>query len=336
METLDHMDILSPHEHPIETKAPHMTRFWVALTLVTLLLIGVSVYAYLRITALDARVAAISDDLSSTTVALYGTTGKLALNLDELSTQTHGISQTLNTTKQDVASAADSLSAVKTEVGGVQQTIGSISGTVTTLQKLSTIDPELLKKYSKVYFLNENYTPVHLSVLQQQYVYSNVDKESFSTEAEPFLKKLLDSAKADGVTFYVDSAYRSFSTQQSLKSAYSVIYGAGTANTFSADQGYSEHQLGTAVDFINPGTGGQLTEEFGKTPSFKWLTEHAYMYGFEISYPEKNAYYVYEPWHWRFVGIELATYLHDNNLNFYAMDQRDIDAYLANLFDWPF
>ena len=112
-----------------------------------------------------------------------------------------------------------------------------------------------------------------------------------------------------------------------------MTYGAGTANSFSADQGYSEHQLGTAVDFITPGSAGQLSTTFANTPSFRWLTENAYKFGFELSYPATNTYYVYEPWHWRFVGIKLATYLHEHKLNFYDMDQRDIDTYLADLFD---
>lgn len=300
----------------------HLGHVWIVGGIVILLAGGLG-YAYMRILALDARVASLSDDLASTTAVFTE-------NIAMLGSETKGISQTLTSAKQDIAA---NIAAVQSKVGGVEQTVGSISGQVSTLQKLTTTDPELLKKYSKVYFLNENYTPAHLTQIPQDQVYSNSHPEEFLTEAMPFLQNLLNASKASGATLYVDSAYRSFARQQTLKSQYTVTYGAGTANSFSADQGYSEHQLGTTVDFLTSGLGGQLTTAFDKTPEFTWLTQHAYQYGFVLSYPKGNDYYVYEPWHWRFVGVKLATYLHNQNKNFYDMDQRDIDTYLADLFD---
>lgn len=301
-------------------------RFWIVGSLITLVIGGAFAYTLMRVAALNKQITSLSDNLASTTAMLYGTSNSVA----NLNTQTEGISQALSNTKEDVA---NSINAVKDQVGGVQQTVGSISNTVSTLQKLSVTDQELLRKYSKVYFLNENYTPAHLSEVPQEIVYSNTKKEVFLSEALPSLLRMVIAAKSNGVTLYIFSAYRSFATQQTLKSAYTVTYGAGTASAFSADQGYSEHQLGTTADFMTPGMGGQLTKSFESTPAFNWLKQNAYKYGFELSYPKGNAYYIYEPWHWRFVGVKLATYLHDNNKNFYDMDQRDIDAYLADLFE---
>ncbi|MFA6273485.1 MAG: M15 family metallopeptidase [Candidatus Paceibacterota bacterium] len=295
-------------------------------SVVLVILGGFLGYAFFRISSLTENLGVLSTELASTTATLVRNTNELSLNITDLRSQTVGLSNTLSSTQQNVES-------VKNQVGGVEQTIGSISGTVNNLQKLSQIDGELLKKYSKVYFLNENYTPPHLLTISQQYIYSNTISEQFLTEAWPFLQKLLDAAKANGITLYVKSAYRSFTEQQTLKSTYSIIYGAGTANSFAADQGYSEHQLGTATDFITSGLGGDLTDAFDNTASFKWLAANAYLYGFEMSYPKDNTYYVYEPWHWRFVGVKLATYLHNNKLNFYDMDQRDISTYLINIFD---
>jgi D-alanyl-D-alanine carboxypeptidase len=60
---------------------------------------------------------------------------------------------------------------------------------------------------------------------------------------------------------------------------------------------------------------------------------NAYKYGFTLSYPKGNTSYVFEPWHWRFVGVKLATDLHNQGKNFYDLDQRSIDAYLVNFFD---
>ena len=286
---------------------------------------GIIVYSLFQISYLKNDVKTLGTELASTTELLALNTKTLTQNIDDLRSQASGLSSTLSNTERNVE-------AVKNQVGGVEQTVGSITGTVSSLQKLSKIDPELLKKYSKVFFLSENYTPAHLTDVPADYVYSSTRTEKFSTESWPFLKILFDAAKSQGVELYVKSAYRSFAEQQTLKNTYTVVYGAGTSNSFSADQGYSEHQLGTALDFITVGLGGQLTG-FDKTKAYDWLLANAYRYGFELSYPKGNDYYVFEPWHWRFVGIKLATYLRDNKMNFYDMDQRDIDTYLINIFD---
>ena len=110
-----------------------------------------------------------------------------------------------------------------------------------------------------------------------------------------------------------------------------MTYGQG-ANKFSADQGYSEHQLGTTVDFTNSTIGSDLSR-FEGTDQHAWLVKNAYKYGFTMSYPENNEYYQYEPWHWRFVGKDLARHLHRKDTYFYDMEQRDIDEYIINLFD---
>jgi len=110
-----------------------------------------------------------------------------------------------------------------------------------------------------------------------------------------------------------------------------VTYGSG-ANQFSADQGYSEHQLGTSVDFTIPANGAMFSK-FESDPAYSWLVENAHKYGFTLSYPKGNAYYKFEPWHWRFVGVALATHLHNENKYFYDLVQREIDVYLIKLFD---
>jgi len=298
----------------------------VELIPVTLIvLVGFLVYAFMQVSVLQENVVSLSVELASTTEALSRNTNQLTQNIVDLRDETIGISDTLSYAQQNI-------DAVKTQIGGVEQTVGSISGTVGDLQKLAETDPEILKKYSKVYFMNENYVPAHLIDISGDYLYSVVNPEQFMAEAWPFLKAMLDTAKAEGVEIYVKSAFRSFGEQQSLKSVYTVTYGAGTANSFSADQGYSEHQLGTTVDLITTGLGGQL-DGFDNTMAYKWLLGNAHRFGFVLSYPKNNDHYVFEPWHWRFVGVKLATYFRDNNLNFYDVDQREIDKYLINVFD---
>ncbi|PIR83298.1 hypothetical protein COU19_01010 [Candidatus Kaiserbacteria bacterium CG10_big_fil_rev_8_21_14_0_10_56_12] len=278
------------------------------LIALVVLLAGVSWYGYMRLTALSEQVAV----LASTTTALQS-------NISEATTS---LSNALNQDRHNL----------QIQLGGVREQVGSINGTVSGLQKLSKTDPQLLAKYSKVFFLSDNYAPARLVEIPTQYEYDEKKSLQVIPEVLPYLEKMLDQAKADGMSLYVQSAYRSFNTQEALKGKYSVTYGAGTANSFSADQGYSEHQLGTTVDLITTGTGGNLSG-FDTKPAYDWVTANAYRYGFVLSYPEHNAYYIFEPWHWRFVGVKLATYLHDHNQYFYELDQRTIDTYLINLFD---
>lgn len=201
------------------------------------------------------------------------------------------------------------------------------------LKKIIETDKELLQKYSKVFFLNENYTPEKLEAIPFEFV-SNPEKTlEFHAEALNSLEDMLNDALDDDITLKVLSAYRSFDTQSALKSSYKVTYGAGTANAFSAEQGYSEHQLGTTVDLTTTLMGSSLSTSFENTDAFEWLTEHAYRYGFILSYPKGNTYYQYEPWHWRFVGKDLARKLYKENKNFYDLDQRDINEYLGEIFD---
>jgi D-alanyl-D-alanine carboxypeptidase len=210
--------------------------------------------------------------------------------------------------------------------------ISGISSTVGSLKKLSQTDPELLKKYSKVYFLNENYVPASLSDIDIEYLFLKSKPQQVLTQVWPHLKTLLVAAKGVALHLEVISAYRSFGDQNGVKTSYKITYGAGSANQFSADQGYSEHQLGTAIDFTTPGVADTFSG-FSKTDEYKWLTMNAWQYGFVESYPPSNTYYVFEPWHWRYVGVQLATKLHQSGKYFYDMDQREIDTYLVNFFD---
>jgi LAS superfamily LD-carboxypeptidase LdcB len=214
----------------------------------------------------------------------------------------------------------------------LRQRFYDIRDTVGELEKLSTTDKELLMKYSKVYFLNEHYVPLKLSDIREEYRTANSSNFQIHSEVLPNLENLIEEGREDGVDILVQSAYRSFATQSQLKSAYTVTYGTTTANRFSADQGYSEHQLGTTVDFTSGKTAGALNG-FDKTPEYAWLLENAHRYGFILSYPAGNAYYKFEPWHWRFVGIDLARDLKRDEMNFYDMDQRVIDTYLTKIFD---
>lgn len=206
-----------------------------------------------------------------------------------------------------------------------------VNRNVDDLEKITTTDPELLQKYSKVSFLNEHYVPDDLETIPSKYTYNKDRKYEIHDDVWPYLEDLLEDAEDDGMNLQIISAFRSFGEQAQLKGAYTVTYGTG-ANQFSADQGYSEHQLGTTVDFTNPQVGATFSG-FAQTEEYKWLKDNAHKYGFVLSYPENNTYYQFEPWHWRFVGEKLADDLHDDNKYFYDLSQREIDDYVVDLFD---
>lgn len=219
----------------------------------------------------------------------------------------------------------------ETEFSRVFSELNNLKDAVNALVKLRNLDPELLKKYSKIYFLNENYTPKNLIQIDPQYV-SNSQDQYILSNVLPFLYTLLSDAKKDNIDLKIKWAYRSFWEQYNIKTKDMITYGTG-ANKFVADQGYSEHQLGTTVDFVTKEFNGNASL-FYKTKAYQWLVANAYKYGFVLSYPKNNRYYIYEPWHWRFVGIKLATYLHNQNKYLYDLDQREIDQYLLYIFDW--
>jgi LAS superfamily LD-carboxypeptidase LdcB len=276
-------------------------------------------YGYNRITELTQNTVTLSNHLTALELALSSTTVLLKEDIEQAQAE---LATAIDQEKQNL----------NAQLGNVQQTVGTISGAVNTLEKLSKTDPELLQKYSKVFFLNEHYAPERVIQIPDSYEYYEERNLQVHAGVWSYLERLLNQAKQDGMSLYLYSAYRPFDEQSALKDQYTVVYGAGTANQFSADQGYSEHQLGTTVDLITTGLGGQL-KGFEGTPAYQWLLTNAHRYGFTLSYSEGNGYYVFEPWHWRFVGVALATHLHSTNQHFYDLDQREIDEYLVNIFD---
>jgi len=241
------------------------------------------------------------------------------------------LSKQLEMTAEELDDTMKRLSGEKERNDEIEDQVRELAGTVSDLDKLSKTDKELLQKYSKVYFLNEHYIPESLREIDNEWKYDEKREHLLHSKVVPFFEDMMKDAKADGIELWVTSAYRSFEYQSVLKGSYTVTYGSG-ANAFSADQGFSEHQLGTTVDLTTRGLNGGLTG-FQNTPAFEWLVANAYKYGFILSYPENNTYYVFEPWHWRFVRQKLAKDLHRENAYFYDWEQRKIDQYLLNIFD---
>ncbi len=256
--------------------------------------------------------------------------------IDELKLQNYNYNNKFLDLKNILASSTDSFDNLYNTLTDVINEEGlknkTLEEKVLILDKLTKTDPQLLQKYSKVFFLNENYVPRETQAILPEYTAYPKNEYKLHVDVMYFLVSMLDDARKEGQDIIVVSAYRSFQTQVDLKLKNKVIYGANTANRFIAEQGYSEHQLGTTVDLTTSDIRA-ANIAFEKTKEYLWLKNNAHKYGFTISYPKGNKYYAYEPWHWRFVGKALASQLYNDKINFHNLEQRFIDGYLLGMFD---
>jgi len=131
------------------------------------------------------------------------------------------------------------------------------------------------------------------------------------------LSQLFEAAQKDGHSLMIGSAYRSAAYQNQIFNTYVARVGYEQADRYSAHPGFSEHQTGLAVDISTTSQQCYLSECFIGTADGQWLAENAYKYGFTLRYPKgKEAItgYNFEPWHYRYVGVQLATALKQSGL----------------------
>ncbi|MGX1831260.1 M15 family metallopeptidase [Paenibacillus taichungensis] len=135
------------------------------------------------------------------------------------------------------------------------------------------------------------------------------EKRHMRKEAAEALEKLFAGAKADDIELRAVSGYRSYQRQVSIYNNNVKTKGKEYTDRVSSVPGHSEHQTGLAIDVSSPSVGNAIEEVFGTSKEGQWLAEHAAEYGFIIRYPkgeEAITGYVYEPWHIRYVGTDLA------------------------------
>ena len=167
-------------------------------------------------------------------------------------------------------------------------------------------------------FANPRYQPSDLRLVSVPTLPGRgQDERSLRAVLMPDLERLVAAARATGVTLRVGSGYRSYATQASLFAGYVRRHGEAAASRFSSRPGHSEHQSGLAVDFAGADQTCWVDDCFERTAAGKWLAAHAHEYGFILRYPkgkEKITGYQYEPWHFRYVGRELAGALQQSGL----------------------
>lgn len=173
----------------------------------------------------------------------------------------------------------------------------------------------LLNKYRG---LPENYVPLDLTPLS---INKNYKLRSKAAEA---YEQLQSAALLDNVKFFPFSAYRTKDYQTGLYTKYVGRDGKNAADTYSARPRHSEHELGLAVDIRSDGLNDNLTEEH-----YKWMLDNSYKYGFIVRYAKGTTPitgYIEEPWHLRYLGVDVATDVHNKGITF----DEYYDLYLKN------
>ncbi len=129
--------------------------------------------------------------------------------------------------------------------------------------------------------------------------------------ANAALNEMIAAAAKEGINLWIASGFRSYSRQETLYNNYVARDGKAAADRYSARPGYSEHQTGLAFDL------NSLEQSFGETKEGKWIAENCWKYGFILRYPqnkEAQTGYMYEPWHVRYLGKDIAEKVYRSGL----------------------
>lgn len=177
----------------------------------------------------------------------------------------------------------------------------------------------LVNKYN---YVTEDYIPEKLQIVSSKYSSKTVKLVSYAKEA---FEELAAAAENENYTINAMSSYRDYAYQNTLYNNYAKKDGYDNADTYSARPGYSEHQTGLAVDIDNK---KEYFTNFEKTKEYEWMQNNAYKYGFILRFPKDKVLetgYEYESWHYRYVGKEIAKYIHDNNMCYEEYYAQNLD-----------
>lgn len=178
-----------------------------------------------------------------------------------------------------------------------------------TTEEMDKIDV-IVNKYYK---LDKDYEPSDLTKINSKFASGN--NQRLRKEAATKFEEMATAALDNGFKIYAGSTYRSYDYQLGLYNRYVAKDGFVSAETYSARAGYSEHQLGLAVDILD-GNWQYLSEN---DKEYTWLIQNSYKYGFILRYPRNKEYitgYVFEDWHFRYLGIDLATKVYNSGLTY--------------------
>ena len=166
---------------------------------------------------------------------------------------------------------------------------------------------------NKFYKLDENFERNDIEDIPLTVAYSG--QKASKVVIEQYLKMREDIQNELNVHLMVNSSYRPYKDQEEIYNSFK-LRGQSYADSYAARPGFSEHQTGLALDIFSPGT---TTDMFHTTNAYAWLQNHAHEYGFILRYPENKEYltgYKPESWHYRYVGIDMASKIKNEGITF--------------------
>lgn len=167
----------------------------------------------------------------------------------------------------------------------------------------------LVNKYNK---LADDFIPDELVTIDPKYC--NDDVQKASKVAVSAFEKMYNAAVKEGLGLVINSSYRSYDDQEELCDTYRLLYGDSYVKRYVALPGFSEHQTGLAFDI-----GSTSSNIFADSKEYEWMLENAYKYGFILRFSKKGQTltgFRSEPWHYRYVGEEIATYIYEHGITF--------------------
>lgn len=181
------------------------------------------------------------------------------------------------------------------------------------------VDPLVIDDFDDLVLVNKhrqlssNYVPDDLVTIDEEYVKADGEIQIERSVAKAFYD-MAEAASKDGMELMVSSGYRSYEDQEEITNTYLELYGQNYVDNYVAKPGFSEHQTAMSLDVAS-----KSVNTFVESDEYGWMMDNAYKYGFILRYPKSKediTGYKCEAWHYRYVGKDIAEYIHDNNITY--------------------
>ena len=181
------------------------------------------------------------------------------------------------------------------------------------------VDPLVIDDFDDYVLVNKHrqlsseYVPDDLVTIDEEYVKADGEVEIERNVAKAFYE-MAAAAEKDDIHLMVNSGYRSYQDQEEIVATYLELYGQNYVGNYVAKPGFSEHQTAMSLDVAS-----RDVATFVESEEYSWMMDNAYKYGFILRYPKSKediTGYKCEAWHYRYVGKEIAKYIHDNNITY--------------------
>ena len=170
---------------------------------------------------------------------------------------------------------------------------------------------------NKYHYLEPDYEPENLVTINMKYAWGEKGSHKITEDTYDAFKNMWEDAYENGFYLMISSSYRDYVKQEEIYNTYLENNAEEYADSFAAHPGFSEHQTGYVLDIFEKNSSNK--ETFHTSEAYQWLKDNSYKYGFILRYPQDKediTGYSFESWHYRYIGIEGATYIHENDITF--------------------